>query len=183
MQQLVSSVLLLVQYSYHMPVIQLQNVIWLVHRRLRVSVENDMGGTDVAAKIVRLFVPYWLRNDATVPLSCRLVEIEPPRGQQTDSQWLQLASKAAQNAAQLPKSNMGKNSSTNSVASKVVRSLEAIEDAPDSHPLMLSLPSMDNVGLAVALSPAGVFSSAIALKAFEDKVASICTQRFMSWLI
>ena len=133
------------------------------------SVENDMGGSDVSAKIVRLFVPYWLRNDATVPLSCRLVEIEPTSSHQADSNWLHLASKAAKNSTQMPEHSGGARPSAG-VAGKVLRSLEIIEDAPDAQPIMLSLPGMENVGLAVALNSAGVFSTAIALKAFEDKV-------------
>ncbi|KAH8501006.1 hypothetical protein H0E87_016007 [Populus deltoides] len=54
---------------------------WMVHqqskRRLRVSIERDMGGTTSAPKTIRLFVPYWIVNDSSLPLSYRVVEIEP----------------------------------------------------------------------------------------------------------
>jgi vacuolar protein sorting-associated protein 13A/C len=54
---------------------------WMVHqqrrRRLRVSVEHDMGGTIGAPKTVRFFVPYWISNDSSVPLAYRVVEIDP----------------------------------------------------------------------------------------------------------
>ncbi|KAJ6768459.1 hypothetical protein OIU74_022180, partial [Salix koriyanagi] len=54
---------------------------WMVHqkskRRLRVSIERDMGGTFSAPKTIRLFVPYWIINDSSLPLSYQVVEIEP----------------------------------------------------------------------------------------------------------
>ncbi|XP_020693465.1 uncharacterized protein LOC110107531 [Dendrobium catenatum] len=54
---------------------------WLIHqqskRRVRVSIEYDMGGTDAAPKSVRLFVPYWICNDSSVPLSYRIEEVDP----------------------------------------------------------------------------------------------------------
>uniref|UniRef100_A0A6N2LUY9 PH domain-containing protein n=1 Tax=Salix viminalis TaxID=40686 RepID=A0A6N2LUY9_SALVM len=54
---------------------------WMVHqkskRRLRVSIELDMGGTFSAPKTIRLFVPYWIINDSSLPLSYQVVEIEP----------------------------------------------------------------------------------------------------------
>ncbi|PKU71895.1 hypothetical protein MA16_Dca021733 [Dendrobium catenatum] len=46
-------------------------------RRVRVSIEYDMGGTDAAPKSVRLFVPYWICNDSSVPLSYRIEEVDP----------------------------------------------------------------------------------------------------------
>lgn len=54
---------------------------WMVQkhskRRLRVSIERDMGSTNAAPKIVRFFVPYWITNDFSLPLAYRVVEIEP----------------------------------------------------------------------------------------------------------
>ncbi|KAK8931276.1 hypothetical protein KSP39_PZI016604 [Platanthera zijinensis] len=44
--------------------------------RVRVSVEYDMGGTVAAPKLVRLFVSYWIRNDTSLSLSYRVVEID-----------------------------------------------------------------------------------------------------------
>ncbi|KAK9670363.1 hypothetical protein RND81_13G196500 [Saponaria officinalis] len=54
---------------------------WMVNqqskRRLRVSIERDMGSTTTAPKIIRFFVPYWIINDFSLPLAYRVVEIEP----------------------------------------------------------------------------------------------------------
>ncbi|XP_048235070.1 uncharacterized protein LOC8261314 isoform X2 [Ricinus communis] len=54
---------------------------WMVNqqskRRLRVSIERDMGGTIAAPKTIRFFVPYWIVNDSSLPLAYRIVEIEP----------------------------------------------------------------------------------------------------------
>lgn len=54
---------------------------WMVHqhtkRRLRVSIERDLGGTNAAPKIIRFFVPYWIVNDSSLPLAYRIVEIDP----------------------------------------------------------------------------------------------------------
>lgn len=41
------------------------------------SIERDMGGTFSAPKTIRLFVPYWIINDSSLPLSYQVVEIEP----------------------------------------------------------------------------------------------------------
>eukprot|EP00897_Mesotaenium_endlicherianum_P008373 jgi/Mesen1/7564/ME000392S06833 len=143
---------------------------WIVNsysnRRVRVSLENDMGGNEVAAKMVRLFVPYWLRNDAQLPLSYRVVEIEaggPTR--EPDSMWAGRASAAAKLTSKLPERD-----ETAAANHKVVKSLEVIEDTAGTRPVMLSLPQVSHAGLSVALSPAGVFGSAIPFKSFEEKM-------------
>lgn len=41
------------------------------------SIERDLGGTIAAPKFIRLFVPYWIVNDSSLPLAYRIVEIEP----------------------------------------------------------------------------------------------------------
>jgi hypothetical protein len=48
--------------------------------------------------------------------------------------------------------------------------LESLEDTPLQQAVMLSLDKVEGAGLSVALAPGGQFSSAIPLKAFEDKV-------------
>lgn len=53
---------------------------------MRVSVEYDMGPTNAAPKSVRLFVPYWIHNDSSVPLSYRIVEVDPLENLDADSQ-------------------------------------------------------------------------------------------------
>ncbi|KAL2906379.1 putative vacuolar protein sorting-associated protein 13F [Bienertia sinuspersici] len=52
-------------------------VVGLWRRRLRVSIERDLGGTDAAPKTIRLSVPYWIVNDSSLPLAYRVVEMEP----------------------------------------------------------------------------------------------------------
>ncbi|KAH7682946.1 Vacuolar protein sorting-associated protein 13 [Dioscorea alata] len=72
---------------------------WMVqkpsNRRLRVSVEHDMGGTDAAPKTVRFFVPYWIQNDSCVPIIYRLVEVEPLDNSEADSLLISKAVKSA----------------------------------------------------------------------------------------
>ena len=52
----------------------------------------------------------------------------------------------------------------------MVRSVEVIEDSPQQQPIMLSLPTGDNMGLSVALTSNGIFNSALPLQAFSDRV-------------
>jgi vacuolar protein sorting-associated protein 13A/C len=58
--------------------------IFLDFRRLRVSVERDLGASDTATKTIRLFVPYWIKNHSTIPLSYRIVEVEPTESSDAD---------------------------------------------------------------------------------------------------
>ncbi|XP_062223332.1 uncharacterized protein LOC133922148 [Phragmites australis] len=62
---------------------------WMVQkhsqRRLRVSVEHDLGASDAAPKTLRLFVPYWIKNHSSIPLSYRIVEVEPTQSSDADS--------------------------------------------------------------------------------------------------
>lgn len=67
----------------------------ILFRRVRVSVEYDMGRTDAAPKSVRLFVPYWIRNDSNVPLSYRIVEVDPLDNLDADSLTTTRAVKSA----------------------------------------------------------------------------------------
>lgn len=135
-------------------------------RRLRISVEHDLGGTDVAAKRVRLYVPYWLKNEAGVPLSYRLTEVEDV-GKASKAPRLPGAKPAVRSAA--------------ATLQRIVKSLEGIEDQHDL-PVMLSLPTSDKVGLAVSLGHDGVVSMAIPFRAFEEQVrgSNLAHQR-LSW--
>lgn len=62
---------------------------WMVQkrsqRRLRVSVEHDLGASDAAPKTLRLFVPYWIKNNSSILLSYRIVEVEPTENSDADS--------------------------------------------------------------------------------------------------
>ncbi|KAK3157946.1 hypothetical protein QOZ80_2AG0130600 [Eleusine coracana subsp. coracana] len=74
-----------------MDLVSLQHVssFWMVQkqsrRRLRVSVEHDLGASDAATKTLRLFVPYWIKNHSSIPLSYRIVEVEPTESSDADS--------------------------------------------------------------------------------------------------
>lgn len=62
------------------------------------SVEHDLGASDAAPKTLRLFVPYWIKNHSSIPLSYRIVEGEPTESSEADSltrpdslvEWLSL---------------------------------------------------------------------------------------------
>ncbi|KAL6841988.1 hypothetical protein ACP4OV_028188 [Aristida adscensionis] len=62
---------------------------WMVqrqsNRRLRVSVEHDLGASDAAPKTLRLFVPYWIKNHSSIPLSYRIVEVESTESSDAES--------------------------------------------------------------------------------------------------
>ncbi|AQK59115.1 calcium-dependent lipid-binding family protein [Zea mays] len=62
---------------------------WMVQkqsqRRLRVSVEHDLGASDAAPKTLRLFVPYWIKNHSSIPLCYRIVEGESTESTEADS--------------------------------------------------------------------------------------------------
>ncbi|KAK3187934.1 hypothetical protein Dsin_027495 [Dipteronia sinensis] len=79
---------------------------WMFHhqskRRLRVRIERDMGGTSVAPKSIRFYVPYWIINDSFLPLAYRVVEIEPLDNTDTDSSSLSRAVKSARTALRNP---------------------------------------------------------------------------------
>lgn len=99
------------------------------------SLEHDFGGSSAAAKIVRLFVPYWLQNDASLPLAYRLVEIEPNSDSTGDTTWLTRATKAAKQAARRPTHSGAKHAPQ---LNKVVSYFENVEDMTGT-PVMLSL--------------------------------------------
>jgi len=62
---------------------------WMVQkqsqRRLRVSVEHDLGASDAAPKTLRLFVPYWIKNHSSIPLCYHIVEGESTESTEADS--------------------------------------------------------------------------------------------------
>ncbi|KAL6634351.1 hypothetical protein ACP70R_027022 [Stipagrostis hirtigluma subsp. patula] len=79
------------EYVLIMDLLSLEHVssFWMVQRqskrRLRVSVEHDLGASDAAPKTLRLFVPYWIKNLSSIPLSYRIVEVEPTESSEADS--------------------------------------------------------------------------------------------------
>lgn len=159
---------------------------WMVHhqrkRRLRVSIEHDMGGTAAASKTIRFFVPYWISNDSFVPLAYRVVEIEPVEGTDVDSVLLSKAVKSAKSALRTTPSFKGRQASSR----KNIQVLDAIEDTSPT-PSMLSpqdyvgrggvmLFSSRNdtylsprVGISVAVRNSENFSAGIPLLELEKK--------------
>ncbi|CAN4121397.1 unnamed protein product [Withania somnifera] len=151
-------------------------------RRLRVSVERDMGGTTAAPKIIRFFVPYWISNDSFLYLAYQVVEIEPLESSDVDSLSLSRAVKSAKLALKNPPTSLSRQIG----ARKNIQVLEVIEDSSPT-PSMLSpqhyvgrggvmLFSSRNdaylssrVGIAVALQNSENFSSGISLLELEKK--------------
>lgn len=148
--------------------------------------EHDFGGNSAAAKIVRLFVPYWLVNDAALPLAYRLVEIEPHSGSSGDETWLTRAAKAAKQAARRPSHNGVK---TALQLNRVVHYLERVEDMQGT-PVMLSLQAYSDrmgglslssrsedgllsprLGLAISVANSNIFDRALSFRDFESNVS------------
>ncbi|KAM3341348.1 putative protein isoform X1 [Capsicum galapagoense] len=151
-------------------------------RRLRVSVERDIGGTTAAPKTIRFFVPYWISNDSFLFLAYQVVEIEPLESSDVDSLSLSRAVKSAKLAMKNPPTSVSRQIG----ARKNIQVLEFIEDSSPT-PSMLSpqhyvgrggvlLFSSRNdaylssrVGIAVALQNSDNFSSGISLLELEKK--------------
>ncbi|KAG0559465.1 hypothetical protein KC19_10G107200 [Ceratodon purpureus] len=165
---------------------------WMAHqgsgRRLRVSLEHDFGGSSAAAKIVRLFVPYWLRNDACLPLAYRLVEIEPNNDSTGDLTWLSRAAKAAKQAARRPNHSGAKHASQ---LHRVVGYFEKVEDMTGT-PVMLSLQAYSDrigglslssrsedgllsprLGLSIAIANSNIFKRALSFRDFESNMERV----------
>ncbi|KAK1259991.1 hypothetical protein QJS04_geneDACA015489 [Acorus gramineus] len=150
-------------------------------RRLRVSVERDMGGNNASPKTVRFFVPYWINNNSTVPLSYRVVEVESVDSAETDTLLISRAVKSAKLALK-PKSFNGRNS----ISKRNIRVLEAIEDSSSTTVMLspqdytsrsgiLAFPSRNDaflsphVGIAVAILHSDYYGPGISLVEMENK--------------
>lgn len=143
-------------------------------RRLRVSIERDMGSTTVAPKVVRFFVPYWIINDSSMPLSYRVVEIEPLDNADADN--LVFSRTKSAKMSTIPRKN--------------VQVLDTIEDTSPS-PSMLSPQDYvgrggvmlftsrndaylsPKVGISVAVRRSDYYSPGISLLELEKKVQKI----------
>ncbi|XP_073012998.1 uncharacterized protein [Typha latifolia] len=160
---------------------------WIVqkqsNRRLRVSVEHDLGGTDAAPKTVRLFVPYWIQNDSSLPLSYRIVEVEPLENADTDSVLLTRAVKSAKFALKHSSKSFDRR---NTSSRSNIQILDVIEDfGPNC--VMLSpqdyinrsgvLPfqsrndtsTSTRLGISVAVHHSGYYSPGISFLELESK--------------
>ena len=149
-------------------------------RRLRVSIERDVGETGAAPKTIRFFVPYWITNDSYLPLGYRVVEIEPSENAEAGSPCLSRASKSFKkiSAFSMERRQQRKN----------VRVLEVIQDTSPL-PSMLSpqesagrsgvvlFPSQKDsyvsprIGIAVAARDSEIYSPGISLLELEKKVS------------
>ncbi|KAM2018735.1 hypothetical protein ACFX1T_021631 [Malus domestica] len=160
---------------------------WMVHqkskRRLRVNIEHDMGGTTVAPKTIRFFVPYWITNDSSIYLAYQVVEVEPSDNADTDSLMLSRAVKSAKTALRSPTNSMDRK---HSATRRNIQVLEVIEDTSPV-PSMLSpqdyasrggaslFPSQKDVylssrvGLSVAIRHSDIYSPGISLYELEKK--------------
>ncbi|KAH9766384.1 C2 domain-containing protein [Citrus sinensis] len=152
-------------------------------RRLRVSIERDMGGTSAAPKTIRFFVPYWIMNDSSLPLAYRVVEIEPLDSTEMDSNSLSRAVKTARTALKNPTLTMDRR---HSGPRRNIRVLEVIED---NSPMPSMLSPQDSagrsgvmlftsqkdaypsprVGIAVAIRNSEIYSPGISLLELEKK--------------
>lgn len=150
------------------------------------SVEHDMGGTDAAPKTVRFFVPYWISNNSPVPLSYRVVEVEPLDNTETDSQGLSRAVKSAKFALRHSSKSVDRRFST---PRRNLQILEVIEDcgqncvmlSPQDYAFpsaVSSIPSRTNsfpsnrVGISIAVRHSECYSAGISLLELERKVQS-----------
>lgn len=157
---------------------------WMLHqkkrRRLRVSMEREMGTSAASPNTIRFFVPYWISNDCSVLLTYRVVEIEPLENADADSLLNTKASKSGKSSIKNPSSPAEASSRRN------IQVLEAIEDTSPT-PSMLSpqdyvgqgganLFSSRNdaflsprVGIAVATLHSEKFSPGLSLVELEKK--------------
>ncbi|KAF7837667.1 putative vacuolar protein sorting-associated protein 13A isoform A [Senna tora] len=155
----------------------------ILPRKLRVSIEYDMGGTSAAPKTLRLFVPYWIVNDSSLALAYRVVEVEPLESSDMDSVMVSRAVKSAKTALKNPLSSLDKRYSSSR------RNLQVLEAVEDNSPFPSMLSPHDyavrtgvamfqsqkdtypspRVGIAVALYGSEVYSSGISLLELENK--------------
>ncbi|GAB2300237.1 hypothetical protein Dimus_034275 [Dionaea muscipula] len=151
-------------------------------RRLRVSIEHDMGGTNAAPKIIRFFVPYWISNDCSLPLSYRVVEIEPLDAD-IDSLLFSRDTKSPKMASNTPENCL---INRQTIPRKNIQILDVIEDTGPT-PSMLSPQDYvgrggvmlftsrndsylsPKVGIAIAIRNADNYSPGISLLELEKK--------------
>ncbi|KAI8002909.1 putative vacuolar protein sorting-associated protein 13D [Camellia lanceoleosa] len=163
---------------------------WMVYQQrktLRVSIERDMGGTAVAPKTIRFFIPYWISNESSLSLGYRVVEIEPLESVDAESLLPSKSFKSAKTALRSPINLMDRRPVG---LRKNVQVLEAIEDTSPT-PSMLSpqdyvgrggvmLFSTRNdaylsprVGIAVAIRNSEFYSPGISLLELEKKQRAV----------
>ncbi|KAK8661863.1 hypothetical protein V6N13_091452 [Hibiscus sabdariffa] len=159
---------------------------WMFHqrskRRLRVSIESDMGGTNAAPKTLRFFVPYWIVNDSSLLLAYQVVEIEGSDTADTDSRSLSRAVKSARTVLRTSYSMERRNSNMR-------RNIQVLETIEDTSPVASMLSPQDSagrsgvmlfpsqkdtyvsprVGISVAIRDCEIYSPGISLLELEKK--------------
>ncbi|KAH6757936.1 calcium-dependent lipid-binding family protein [Perilla frutescens var. hirtella] len=152
-------------------------------RRLRVSIERDLGGSAAAPKTIRFFVPYWINNDSSLSLAYRVVETEPLESPDMDSLLGSKSFKSIRSAS--------KYHSTSMVGGPVdmKRNIQVLEAIEDTSPIPSMLSPQDyigrggvslfssrndmylspRVGIAVALRNCDNFSPGVSLLELEKK--------------
>ncbi|XP_035834787.1 uncharacterized protein LOC110887015 isoform X3 [Helianthus annuus] len=162
---------------------------WMIHqnkrRRLRVSIERDMGASAASPNTIRFFVPYWIINDCSVPLTYQVVEIEPSENASADSLVKTKSAKSGKSGKFFSFRSLC-SSPAETISNGNIQVLEAIDDTSPT-PSMLSpqdyvgqggamLFSSRNdsylsprVGLAVAIQRSDNFSPGLSLLDLEKK--------------
>jgi hypothetical protein len=156
-------------------------------RRLRVTIDRDLGGTSAAPKTIRFFVPYWIVNDSSLPLAYQVVEVEPLEKSDTDTMLLSRVVKSAKLALKHPTLSMD---GRHAAPRRNIQVLEVIEDTTPV-PSMLSPQDYagrtgvisftsnkdahlsSRVGIAVAIRNSEIYSPGISLHELENKVTWI----------
>lgn len=152
------------------------------------SIERDMGASAASPNTIRFFVPYWISNDCSVPLTYRVVEIEPLEN--ADAQPSLLNAKSSKSGKSSFKNPPSPTEEYMTGSKRNIQVLEAIEDTSPT-PSMLSpqdyvghggamLFSSRNdaylsprVGIAVATQHSENFSPGLSLLELEKKVRRI----------
>lgn len=160
-------------------------------RRLRVSVEHDLGASDAAPKTLRLFVPYWIKNNSSIPLSYRIVEVEPTENSDVDSlsrpDSLSRAAKSSKFSLRYSSKSLVRRGT---VSQRNMQILEVIEDCSTNYVMLspqdymnrsagLRYDSRDNnfsparVAISVAVGSCTQYSIGVSLIELENKVYNV----------
>jgi vacuolar protein sorting-associated protein 13A/C len=163
---------------------------------LRVSVERDLGASDAAPKTLRLFVPYWIKNNSSVPLSYRIVEVEPAENADAESvsrpDSLSRAAKSSKFSLRYSSKSLVRRGSISQRNSQI---LDVIEDCGTNY-VMLSPQDYVNrstnmresrgnnfsparVAICVAVGSCKQYSIGVSLFELENKVYSVILHIFI----
>ena len=151
------------------------------------SIERDMGATAASPNTIRFFVPYWISNDCSVPLTYQVVEIDPNESADADPLPVTKPARSGQFSF---RASFSLSEPKSTVSRRNIQVLEAIDDTSPT-PSMFSpqdyvgqggsmLFSSRNdaylsprVGIAVATHNSDVFSAGHSLLDLEKKVRHV----------